>query len=1142
MSDAPPRPVSEPLVMTLLGPPTASYRGDALEPPTQKVLALLAYLSLQPRYVSRDTLSELLWGPGRARNLRQALYRMRSLGGSEVWLSVDEGRGLRVHADTDLGRVEAALAESRFDEAFAIWHDEAGQPKLLLEGLEPREAPDFLDWLDEQRSRLDIRYLDALQRHAEALEEAGRDSDALDVVDTLIARDPLNESAHRNGMQLCCRLGRPREALGRYERCRRTLAAELAVEPLPETINLARNIEQNLQDETGAAPARFQIPANILRPPLLAGREQEWAALTQAWLVRQVIFLRAPAGSGKTRLMHDFVADKGSYLQSEGRPGDGAVPFASYARWLRRLLKLGEVRLEPWVRQGLAPIIPRLSNTPSRPIETREEKIRLFEAVAQVVAQVTPGHAALVVDDLHLYDAASFEAHLYLLNKLVPSSLNSTIIATLRSLHAYRPDELEPALESHIDAMVEAGTAVRIDLGALGEEAVAALLRGLELPATPTLSRALQQHTGGNPLFIVESLKSMLEAGGLGNGFQNNGFQDSGFQDGANLSATPAPLRLPLPQKVSALIERRLERISARALKLLRVMAVMQDAFRLELAASVLGEDALALGDVYAELEHAQMIRGERLAHDLLLETALATMPAPTRQLLHRRTAAELTARGAQAHTIARHYLDAGDTERALPWLLQAGQQIVRQGRPDDAVGWLEQVARQAPDTSELRVRALITLGDAYRHRSVEESQHALDEALTLSRREGFVRPEVWALAGLADLAVVRGDQTRAQQLLETAVARVPDDFSDAETAQLLDVRFNVAVRSGDLVGAEAALETSRQRDPDAPSGQFALALLHWHRGDFRSSARGLEHLAQHHPDFSYAVTLHNNLGMTYWALGEPDRAEPWLRQSLRTWLERGAAYQEALSRSNLGLVYTSLGRYQAAFDELSNADAMFAQQGSDTSRADVWQRLGMLAFWTDRHTEARSHHQAAFDLMQQVGDPFRLAYIEAVLALTCDLSGDPDTARHHIGAAKQRADRLKHPLARIIAYQADALIALRHRDPRSAFAAAQHAAELARDCHAAEQHAYAQWLASFAHPTPHDPALRATLADALTQSQQRGLRNLERLLALRLYRLSDDAAYYETAYRALTSLQKEAPRGWFSLDTGIKNLVPDDL
>ncbi len=1119
--------------MTLLGPPTVRYQGQPIDPPTQKALALIAYLAFQERYVSRDRLSELLWGPRRTKNLRQALYRVRSLAGADVWLQVDDTKGVSIRVDSDFARLDAALEAERFDEAFAIWHDDEGQQKTLLVGLEPRDAPDFRDWLDEQRSRLDVRYLDALQRYADLLKEAERYDEALDLIDTLIARDSLNETAHRSGMQICCRVGRAREALSRYERCRRILVDELAVEPLPETINVARRAERTLQDvlqdSAQTRPQRFQIPETVLRPPQLVGREDEWAALTQAWLVRQIIFLRAPAGSGKSRLMHDFVADKGSYLQGEGRPGDAAVPFASYARWLRRLIKVEGVRLEPWVRQGLAPIIPRLSETPTKPIETREEKIRLFEAVAQIIAQVTPGHAALVVDDLHLYDAASFEAHLYLLNKLVPSSLNSTIIATLRSLHAYRPDELDPALEAQIDAMIETGTAVRIDVGPLGDEAVAALLGGLELPTSPTLSSALQQHTGGNPLFIVESLKSMLEAGGL---------DPDLYRD----NKPGHDLRLPLPKKVSALIERRLERLPSLALKLLRTMAIMQDTFRLERAASILGTDALALGDAYAELENAQMVEADALAHDLLLETVLATMPAPTRQLLHKRTASELEACGAQAHTIARHWLGADATERALPWLLEAGRQIVQQGRPDEALPWLEQVATQAPDTSPLRVDALITLGHALRHRSVDRSEAALEEALTLSRREHFARSEVWALAALADAAVVRGDQAKAQRLIDKAVVRVPADFSDAETAQLVDIRFNVAVRSGDLAKAEAVLESSLAQNPDAASGQFALALLRWHRGDFAGSAERLEHLAQRHPDFSHAVTLHNNLGMTYWALGEPDRAEPWLRQSLRTWLERGAAYQEALSRSNLGLIYTSLGQFQDAFNELSTADAMFEQQGSDTSRADVWQRLGMLAFWTDRFADARRYHQDALALMEQVGDPFRLAYIEAVLAATCDLTGDPDAADAHLGTARSRANRLGHPLACIVAYQADALIALRRRNPSAAFAAAQHAAELADDCQATEQLAYARWLASFAHPSPQDAALHSSLEHTLQESRRRGLRNMSRLLALRLYHLTDAPRYYDLAYRELGSLQQQAPRDWFGRETGLKKLVGDAL
>ena len=68
------------LTLTLLGSPQARWQGEVLTLQPRH-LALVCYLALEGP-TPRDSLAELLWGPGRGANLRTALYGLRHAPGA----------------------------------------------------------------------------------------------------------------------------------------------------------------------------------------------------------------------------------------------------------------------------------------------------------------------------------------------------------------------------------------------------------------------------------------------------------------------------------------------------------------------------------------------------------------------------------------------------------------------------------------------------------------------------------------------------------------------------------------------------------------------------------------------------------------------------------------------------------------------------------------------------------------------------------------------------------------------------------------------------------------------------------------------------------------------------------------------------
>src|SRR5690606_16676818 len=108
---------------------------------------------------------------------------------------------------------------------------------------------------------------------------------------------------------------------------------ELDVSPLDETTDFAATIgRSDALLLPPPVPSRLPLPAHLLRPPILIGRESEWVRLESAWDAQQSINISGPPGIGKSRLMFDFARSKGSYFLLQGRPGDKAVPYSSLSR------------------------------------------------------------------------------------------------------------------------------------------------------------------------------------------------------------------------------------------------------------------------------------------------------------------------------------------------------------------------------------------------------------------------------------------------------------------------------------------------------------------------------------------------------------------------------------------------------------------------------------------------------------------------------------------------------------------------------------------------------------------------------------------------------------------------------------------
>jgi len=204
------------LEIRLLGPFEIRREGVALElPASRKVRALLAYLALAPRPVTRGQLVDLLWDAANdpRGELRWCLSKIRRL--------IDDAGRARVDASDDGIRLD--LSDCRVDALEIVAATQTGLESLsaerlralaeqlrgeLLEGLELDAPPAFASWLAAQRRRFrgcHTALLEHLARH-------GSSGDPFPNLEKWLELAPFDRRAHETLLEALVREGRVREA------------------------------------------------------------------------------------------------------------------------------------------------------------------------------------------------------------------------------------------------------------------------------------------------------------------------------------------------------------------------------------------------------------------------------------------------------------------------------------------------------------------------------------------------------------------------------------------------------------------------------------------------------------------------------------------------------------------------------------------------------------------------------------------------------------------------------------------------------------------------------------------------------------------------------------------------------------------
>jgi DNA-binding SARP family transcriptional activator len=786
----------------------------ALGKPQQR--SVLAMLVLHAnRVVSLERIVDDLWEgdpPARAAGtvhacvstLRRVLEPDRTARApANVLVSQAPGYLLRVEPDdidavrferlaADGGALIAAdpeLAVVTFDAALALWRGPA--------------LADFAGatWAAVASTRLEEVRAAVIEDRFDALLAAGRGHDVVADVEAAVAGAPLRERLWGQLMIALYRSGRQADALRTYQRARHVLAEELGIEPGPELQTLERQVlEQSAELDAVRLPPMAPIVtsrAPVADPPTpdrIFGRDDELALLGAAVSDLRVgaggvIAVTGPAGAGKTRLVEAALggAASGDVRVAWARcvAGDIAPPLWP---WLQLASALGQPG------QPLADAI-RAERADGAASETARRL--MYDAALAALAAICEVPVVLVVDDAQWADGASQHIMQLLVSRL--PELGLLLVLTVRD-----GDQSSAEIAATLAAIARSPAARRVQLGSLGEDAVAEVLAAkFGRPPAPATVALISERAGGNAFYVTELVRLLRpETEDLGT------------------------IARVVPDSVRDVVTARVAALSDDARAALAAAAVLGRDFdgrivqKLASLTSVACLDAFDLATVAGILEPGDGATRRRFCHDLTREAIYEDLPHARRAVLHASAVGALTdlygddqlrATEIAAHAWSgREMLDPATVVDCLVRAARAALGGFASERSERLLARAVEVARDIPDRA---TRAAIELDLSIRL--------AYLSSVTL----GYSHQETARRFGRAIELHAQGDDTSSIS---------PDMLMELSNYLSLQGRIRYAADLADDIVVSAARRDDKLAEC---AGNIAVGLSAWYLGDMARSA-----------------------------------------------------------------------------------------------------------------------------------------------------------------------------------------------------------------------------------------------------------------------------------------------------------------
>lgn len=639
-------------------------------------------------------------------------------------------------------------------------------------------------------------------------------------------------------------------------------------------------------------------------------------------------------------------------------------------------------------------------------INILEERERMFENLAQLVINISNEKPLLLfIDDLQWADSASLQ----LLHYIARSIRNSRVLIC----GAYRPEELEERegkrhpLTLALQRLNTEKLSTTVTLHRLQLKDIGTMVRDmLDIENVPeSFIRLLYEESEGNPFFVEEVVKSLIEEGVLST-------QTYVWDFDIDIS------KIRIPDTIKDVMSRRIQGLDENSKKVIMFAAVVGHKFDFDTLHKVteMREDGLL--DAIDKLIEAKLIKEDHRSkkeeyvfdHVQVRSVVYDSMSKSRSRVMHKKVGDIIEEMNKEniddvVYVLARHFNTGKDPEKSYKYSLRAGDKAAKLYATEDAVRYYEwalgalQDMEKTTENKRKMLELLSKLGDM--QNSVSNFKESIETYKSLQRLADDLGDRIKSaetFKKLGDGMRQLGDFTEAFKYFETSlkVFKALGEFrgiADAEGG-LGYIHWRRGEHDEAINHYNTALEYATRIGaiPIIARTFIEIGNVYNYKGELDKGIdyykRSLEHLEKLE-DYGQIARAYNNLGDVYLRKKDWDKAIEYFDKCRKVAEKVGNKMFVGWSYFNSSEAYARKGDLKMARDVADKALRVLEKIGDKIGMQGLYRNYGIICRVEKKWDEAEKWFRESLKILEELNMPFDQAANRFEFAIMYREKGD---------------------------------------------------------------------------------------------------------------------------------------------------------